>query len=158
MVARRTHPRRLAAMEVSHRNSCTRELLAAKEYRKRSASFQLATVPTSLRLVVSLFSLPEIRVHSHLFAVELLRFLRSLLLIPFLGPHLLPSLCSLCSFVANLFLCSLCSFVANLYACSLPPSAPSPSKSIKISLGSAPLPGPTIPRFSNSSMIRAARP
>lgn len=31
------------------------------------------------------------------------------------------------------------------------------SKSIKMSLGSAPLLGPTMPRFSNSSMMRAAR-
>ena len=38
------------------------------------------------------------------------------------------------------------------------PSAPSPSKSIRMSRGSAPLLGPTMPRFSSSSMIRAARP
>jgi hypothetical protein len=40
----------------------------------------------------------------------------------------------------------------------VPPSAPPPSKSIKMSRGSAPLLGPTMPRFSSSSMIRAARP
>lgn len=38
-----------------------------------------------------------------------------------------------------------------------PPSAPPPSRSIKISRGSAPLLGPTMPRFSSSSMMRAAR-
>jgi hypothetical protein len=38
------------------------------------------------------------------------------------------------------------------------PSAPSPSRSMRISRGSAPLLGPTMPRFSSSSMIRAARP
>ena len=38
------------------------------------------------------------------------------------------------------------------------PSAPRPSRSIRMSRGSAPLLGPTMPRFSNSSMIRAARP
>jgi hypothetical protein len=37
------------------------------------------------------------------------------------------------------------------------PSAPEPSRSMRISRGSAPLPGPTMPRFSSSSMIRAAR-
>src|SRR2546426_944691 len=37
------------------------------------------------------------------------------------------------------------------------PSAPVPSRSIKMSRGSAPLLGPTMPRFSSSSMMRAAR-
>ena len=37
------------------------------------------------------------------------------------------------------------------------PSAPPPSKSIRMSRGSAPLLGPTMPRCSNSSMMRAAR-
>lgn len=40
----------------------------------------------------------------------------------------------------------------------LRPSAPVPSRSIRISRGSAPRLGPTIPRDSSSSMIRAARP
>ena len=39
-----------------------------------------------------------------------------------------------------------------------PPSWPSPSRSIRMSRGSAPLLGPTMPRFSSSSMMRAARP
>lgn len=39
-----------------------------------------------------------------------------------------------------------------------PPSYPWPSRSSRISRGSAPLLGPTMPRSSSSSMIREARP